>query len=94
MNGTSIARNQAPITKNIEQNGYSLLIRLRQGERAFARNYSQNFPLSVRNGCNGQSIHEKSISKPLPNVSASLGYNTPCFEAQPTRRPSPVLLLK
>jgi len=30
MNGTSIARNQAPITKNIEQNGYSLLIRLRQ----------------------------------------------------------------
>jgi len=32
MNGT-FARNQAPITKNIEQNGYSLLIRLRQGER-------------------------------------------------------------
>jgi len=59
MNGTSIARNQAP--KNIEQNGYSLLIRLRQGERALLQ-YSQNFPLSVRTAAVKASM--KSISKP------------------------------
>jgi len=51
MNGTSIARNQAPITKNIEQNGYSLLIRLRQGERTLLHVITHRIFQSVRNGC-------------------------------------------